>query len=55
MSHRASYARAAEFDRALRAAVALRCARAAVGPPEIARAVVDLVASTVDARNVARF
>jgi hypothetical protein len=51
----ASYARAAELDRALRADVALRFARAAAGPPEIARAVVDLVASIADARNLARF
>ena len=51
----ASYARAAELDRALRADVALRFARAAAGPPEFARAVVDLVASIAEARNLPRF
>lgn len=51
----ASYARAAELDRALRADVALRFARAVPGPDGVARAVVDLVTNIADTRNLARF
>ncbi len=51
----ASYARAAELDRALRADVALRFARAAPGPNGVASAVVDLVTNIADSRNLARF
>jgi len=51
----ASYARAAELDRALRADVELRFARAAPGPEDVARAVVDLVTNIADSRNLARF